>query len=80
VNSIVLSIAQVCDLMGCKRSKVFELLADGVLERAPRYGRSLRIYTDSVHKALARPEPARRRSKRARRVEVERINPADVIF
>ena len=50
---MVLSVAQVCEMLGCSRSRVFELLADGTLERAPRYGRQIRIYTASVEKALS---------------------------
>lgn len=60
----VLSIAQVCELLGCSRSRVFELLADGVLDRAPRFGRSLRIYTDSVLAAVARPTPRKARKRK----------------
>lgn len=62
---ISLSIPQVCEILGCKRSRVFELLAEGVLERAPRFGRNLRIYADSVELAQARPEPKKRRKQRA---------------
>lgn len=62
---MVLSIAQVCELMGCKRATVFVLLKTGILERAPRYGRELRIYRDSVEAALARPT-RRTRAKRTR--------------
>jgi excisionase family DNA binding protein len=61
---MVLSIEQVCDLMGCKRRKVFQLLADGTIERAPRYGRSLRIYADSVNRALARATAHKRKARR----------------
>lgn len=60
----VLSIAEVCARLGCKRRRVFELLADGTLERAPRFGRDLRIYEASVDRALA-PTPAAKRKARA---------------
>ncbi len=57
-----MSIEQVCERLGCKRSKVFGLLADSLLERAPRFGRSLRIYTASVERLLApTSEKARKR-------------------
>lgn len=59
----VLSIAQVCETLGCKRRRVFQLLADGTLDRAPRYGRDLRIYRASVERALM-PTPAKRRAPR----------------
>lgn len=61
---MVLSVEQVGELLGCKRSKVFELLADGTLERAPRYGRELRIYKASVERALA-PKTAKARKRNA---------------
>lgn len=59
----VLSVEQAAEILGCKRRRVFQLLADGTLERAPRFGRSLRIYRASVDRALA-PTPARRRAAR----------------
>lgn len=61
---MVLSIEQVCETLGCKRRRVFQLLADGTLERAPRYGKSLRIYEESVRRAL-QPKPVKRRKQRA---------------
>ncbi len=60
---MVLSIDQVCEVLGCKRSKVFELLSKGILERAPRYGRDLRIFKASVDRAL-HPAPVRGRKPR----------------
>jgi excisionase family DNA binding protein len=58
---LVMSVEEVADALGCKRRKVFELLADGTLERAPRYGREIRIYTETVRKALLpRTEKKRR--------------------
>ncbi len=62
--SPTLSVAQVCEVLGCKRRQVFRLLSDGVLERAPRYGRELRIFRASVDRALL-PPPAPGRKKRA---------------
>lgn len=62
---MVLSIEQTCELLGCKRRRVFQLLSDGTLERAPRYGRSLRIYRVSVERALQpKRQSARRRARR----------------
>lgn len=64
-NPIVLSIPQVCELLGCKRSKVFQLLSEGTLERAPRYGREIRIYRESVERALLPVDNSpKRRAKR----------------
>lgn len=58
----VLSVDAAADRLGCSRRRVFELLAAGTLERAPRYGRQVRIYEASVDRALA----PRRRASRAR--------------
>ncbi len=58
------SVLEAAERLGCKRRKVFELLASGLLERAPRYGRQIRIYSDSVDAALARPAGAERRSRK----------------
>lgn len=65
----VVSVEQAGEILGCKRSKIFELLAEGKLQRAPRIGRSLRIFRDSVDQLL-RPAPKRRR-KAPRRVASE---------
>lgn len=58
---MVMTIEQVCDRLGCKRSQVFKLLREGVIERAPRFGKQIRIYTDSVDRAQARPEKQARK-------------------
>lgn len=63
MNVEVVSVEQVAEILGCKRRRVFQLLADGTLERAPRFGRSLRIYRASVDRALT-PTPAKRRAAR----------------
>lgn len=63
---MVMSIEEVCELLGCSRAKVFELLRAGSIERAPKIGRRLRIYRDSVEALLARPTDSKRpRQKRA---------------
>lgn len=61
---MVISVERAAEMLGCKRRRVFQLLADGTLERAPRYGRELRIYTASVERAL-QPLPVNRRKQRA---------------
>lgn len=58
-----MSVEAVAERLGCSRRRVFQLLADGTLERAPRFGRSLRIYAASVDRALA-PTPVKRRKAR----------------
>lgn len=72
-----MSIAQVCERLGCKRSQVFRLLAKGKLERAPLLGRSLRVRTSSVDRALAPPK-RRRRGMRGPDELVIRIEPPRV--
>lgn len=59
----VVSVEAVCEILGCKRRRVFQLLADGTLERAPKFGRSLRIYRASVDRALSPPAPRARRAR-----------------
>lgn len=60
---MVVSVEQAAQTLGCSRRRVFQLLADGTLERAPRYGRSLRIYTASVVRALTpRGKAAKKRN------------------
>lgn len=60
----VYSVDQAAELLGCSRRRVFQLLADGTLERAPRYGRQIRIQADTVLQALARPAPPKQRKAR----------------
>lgn len=62
----VMSLEDVCQLLGCKRSRVFELLRAGKLERAPRMGRLLRITAASVERLLLTPAPAPVRQRRKR--------------
>lgn len=64
----VLSVAEVGERLGCSRRRVFDLLKDGTLERAPRYGREIRIYAASVDRALAPKKAQRKRAIRAGRV------------
>lgn len=58
-----ITVARAAELLHCGRARVFELLADGTLERAPRFGRGTTIVTASVHRALALGprRPGRRR-------------------
>jgi excisionase family DNA binding protein len=63
---VVVSVEQVCEMLGCKRRRVFQLLSDGTLERAPRYGRQIRIYRASVERALMPRAPERARKRRVK--------------
>lgn len=58
------SVLEAAARLGCSRARVFELLKLGVLERATRWGRALRILSDSVDRALLAPLPGKRRRKR----------------
>lgn len=60
---MVVSVEQAAQQLGCKRRRVFQLLADGILEKAPRYGREIRIYTASVERALAPTATQRRKAR-----------------
>lgn len=50
------------EILGCSRRRVFQLLADGTLERAPRYGRRVRVYLAS-RRGRARPTEAAQRDE-----------------
>lgn len=58
----VLSVEAAAAKLGCSRRRVFELLALGTLERAPKYGRQVRIYEASVDRALAPRRSTRRKN------------------
>lgn len=74
-----LTVEQVGLILGCRRRRVFQLLAEGILERAPRYGRALRILTTSVERALRPPEPKKRGARRAALSEAPPLlNPRDI--
>jgi hypothetical protein len=57
-------------MLKCSRRRVFELLADGTLIRAPKYGKATVILAESVFHALEKqydppaPEPKRIRAPR----------------
>jgi excisionase family DNA binding protein len=53
---MVLDIEQVCQRLRCSERQVFKLLRQGLLERAPKYGRCTLVYEDTVDKLLARPD------------------------
>jgi excisionase family DNA binding protein len=65
-----MSVDEVGEVLGCGRSRVFELLKAGVLERAPRFGRRLRVLRASVDRALTSPRESAKTARRRRRVAV----------
>jgi excisionase family DNA binding protein len=63
MSPLTYSVEEAGNVLGCKRRRVFQLLADGTLERAPRYGREIRIFASSVERAL-RPVAENGRKRR----------------
>ncbi len=74
---MVLSVEEACNLIGCKRAQLFRLLSQGLIERAPRHGRALRIYRDSVERLLARPKVRRKRRPHATIATLDDLRPHD---
>lgn len=68
----LVSIEIVMAALGCSRSRVYELLADGTLDRGPKFGRRTLITAASVRSAIhsgpvgPAPTKSRRRVRRAR--------------
>lgn len=60
---VAVTVAEAAARLGCSRSRVFELLRDGVLARAAQRGRATMVTTDSVDDALV--APPRRGPRRA---------------
>lgn len=62
-----ITLARAGELLHCGRTRVFELIREGVLEIAPRFGRKTTLVTASVLKALAMgPRKPGRRARAAR--------------
>lgn len=66
---MVITVKEAAEMLHCSRTRIFQLLADGVLIRAQKYGRSTVILRDSVIAALEMPTPTppkkRRRTPKA---------------
>lgn len=73
------TVEQAAELLGCQRSRVFELLAEGRLLRAKRVGRKAQITRASVEAyASAAPEPApRARAGERERAEILKLVRSD---
>lgn len=67
----LLTVDEAATLLRCRRTKVFELIAKGVLVKAPRFGKQTTVYAQSVFDLLEKsfdpPAPARRRRARSGR-------------
>lgn len=64
--ALVLTIEEAALALHCKRNRIFELLSDGVLTRAPKYGKRTLITAASVHAALEYVPPTAPKPKRIR--------------
>lgn len=54
----LLTVEEVARMLFCSKRRVFELLADGTLVRAKKFGRKTVIVADSVYAALEAAQPA----------------------
>lgn len=53
------------EILHCGRTKVFELVADGHIRTAPRFGRRATVYTEDVTRLALEGIPTRGRRRRA---------------
>ena len=60
--SPVCSIEETCEILGCGRTRIFQLLKEGALQSAPKIGRNLRIYRASIERLLFPTEQALRKN------------------
>lgn len=72
------TVEEAAELLHCGRSRVFELLADGRLQRGPKFGRQTVITRESVE-ALARGEETEKPKRRRQRVSRSAKQLADLI-
>jgi hypothetical protein len=68
IDGPTVTIDRAAELLYCSRARAWQLLAQGVITRAPRYGRRTVVTTESVHAAALgvteappTPRPRRRR-------------------
>ncbi|WP_147468227.1 hypothetical protein [Corallococcus interemptor] len=66
LNALAMPLDRAAEMLGCKRSQVFNLLAHGRLDRAPKVGRSAMITVASIE-ALLSEGFLRKGNTRARR-------------
>jgi excisionase family DNA binding protein len=60
-DHFLLTVEEAADILRCKRTKVFQLIAEGVLVRGPRFGRKTVVHAEGVYAALeapSAPEPS----------------------
>jgi excisionase family DNA binding protein len=78
--SDLLTVDEAATRLRCSRRRVFELLADGTLQRGPKYGKQTVITAESVAAALAAPPasenpapPAKPRAARGLAADVDAL-------
>jgi len=62
-NRVGLTVTQAATMLGCGRTRIFELLKNGELRRCPRVGRHVLVSAKSVEKLLSRPSGTRVRGR-----------------
>lgn len=72
-DPVLLTVNEAGEIMKCDPRTVFQLIARGILVRAPKFGKQTVVYADSVYAALDAPPPAPRpppeRKKRTSKAE-----------
>lgn len=56
-DKVVLTVEEAAVQLGCGRTRVFELMREGVLHRARRLGKKTMVFAASVEAALKLPAP-----------------------
>lgn len=62
-----ITVERACELLHCGRTRLFELIGEGKLERGPKFGRATTVRTDSVLALLDVPPPSRPAARRGRK-------------
>jgi excisionase family DNA binding protein len=61
---LVMTVTEAAEHLKCSTRRVFQLIANGTLETAPRYGRETTVFKASVERALLNPPKPGRRKRR----------------
>jgi hypothetical protein len=67
-----ITIERAGELLHCSRARVFELIAAGVVDRGPRYGRRSTVITETVLRAAVAPASSGEALKHPRRARRRR--------
>lgn len=66
VARVAVPVAEAAELLCCSRTRVFGLLRNGTLKRAPKSGRATLVTQESIQAALALPAPVARAHRHRR--------------